>query len=341
MIIVKIVKILYSLSESPFQLSKGGMISMKYRRLGNSGLKVSEISLGSWLTYGKTVEDNTAEKTIHKAYELGINFFDSANVYERGEGERVMAGALKEYPRESYVITTKAFWPMGEGPNDRGLSRKHVIEQANASLKRMNLDYVDIFYCHRYDQETPVEETLRAIDDLIRQGKILYAGVSEWSAAQIEEAVRVADKFLLDRIVVNQPVYNMLNRYIEKEVIPVSTKHGIGQVVFSPLAQGILTGKYKVNTIPEDSRASNAEINNFMKGMLTETTFTKVEQLEKIAKELEITLPSLALAWILRKPNVASALIGASRPSQVEENVKAVEIELTSEVIEKIEGILA
>lgn len=314
---------------------------MKYRRLGNSGLKVSEISLGSWLTYGKTVEDNTAEKTIHKAYELGINFFDSANVYERGEGERVMAGALKEYPRESYVITTKAFWPMGEGPNDRGLSRKHVIEQANASLKRMNLDYVDIFYCHRYDPETPVEETLRAIDDLIRQGKILYAGVSEWSAAQIEEAVSVADKFLLDRIVVNQPVYNMLNRYIEKEVIPVSSKHGMGQVVFSPLAQGILTGKYKGNTIPEDSRASNAEINNFMKGMLTETTFTKVEQLEKIAKELEITLPSLALAWILRQPNVSSALIGASRPSQVEENVKAVEIELPSEVIEKIEGILA
>ncbi|WHY03372.1 aldo/keto reductase family protein [Neobacillus sp. DY30] len=314
---------------------------MKYRRLGNSGLKVSEISLGSWLTYGKTVEDNTAEKTIHKAYELGINFFDSANVYERGEGERVMAGALKEYPRESYVITTKAFWPMGEGPNDRGLSRKHVIEQANASLKRMNLDYVDIFYCHRYDQETPVEETLRAIDDLIRQGKILYAGVSEWSAAQIEEAVRVADKFLLDRIVVNQPVYNMLNRYIEKEVIPVSSKHGIGQVVFSPLAQGILTGKYKGNTIPEDSRASNEEINNFMKGMLNENTFTKVEQLEKIAKELEITLPSLALAWILRQPNVSSALIGASRPSQVEENVKAVEMELTSEVIEKIEGILA
>lgn len=314
---------------------------MKYRRLGNSGLKVSEISLGSWLTYGKTVEDNTAEKTIHKAYELGINFFDSANVYERGEGERVMAGALKEYPRESYVITTKAFWPMGEGPNDRGLSRKHVIEQANASLKRMNLDYVDIFYCHRYDPQTPVEETLRAIDDLIRQGKILYAGVSEWSAAQIEEAVRVADKFLLDRIVVNQPIYNMLNRYIEKEVIPVSSNHGIGQVVFSPLAQGILTGKYKGNTIPGDSRASNAEINNFMNGMLTETTFTKVEQLEKIAKELEITLPSLALAWILRQPNVSSALIGASRPSQVEENVKAVEIELTSDVIEKIEGILA
>lgn len=321
--------------------NQGGMFSMKYRRLGNSGLKVSEISLGSWLTYGKSVEENIAEKTIHKAYELGINFFDSANVYERGEGERVMAGALKEYPRESYVITTKAFWPMGEGPNDRGLSRKHVIEQVNASLKRMNLDYVDVFYCHRYDPETPVEETLRAIDDLIRQGKILYAGVSEWSAAQIEEAMRVADKFLLDRIVVNQPVYNMFNRYIEKEVIPVSEKHGVGQVVFSPLAQGILTGKYRGNHIPKDSRASNTEINNFMKGMLNEDVFAKVEQLEKIATELNISLPSLALAWILRKPNVASALIGASKPSQVEENVKAVDIELQSEIIQKIEGILA
>jgi aryl-alcohol dehydrogenase-like predicted oxidoreductase len=252
-----------------------------------------------------------------------------------------MAGALKEYPRESYVITTKAFWPMGEGPNDRGLSRKHVIEQVNASLKRMNLDYVDIFYCHRYDPETPVEETLRAIDDLIRQGKILYAGVSEWSAAQIEEAMRVADKYLLDRIVVNQPIYNMLNRYIEKEVIPVSAKYGVGQVVFSPLAQGVLTGKYKGNSIPKDSRASNAEINRFIQGMLNEDIYTKVEQLEKIAHELEISLSGLALAWILRQPNVASALIGASRPSQVEENVRAVEIELPTEIIQKIEGILA
>ncbi|PAE38022.1 aldo/keto reductase family protein [Bacillus sp. 7884-1] len=314
---------------------------MKYRRLGNSGLKVSEISLGSWLTYGKSVEENIAEKTIHKAYEIGINFFDSANVYERGEGERVMAGALKEYPRDSYVITTKAFFPMGEGPNDRGLSRKHITEQVNASLKRMNLDYVDVFYCHRFDPETPVDETLRAIDDLIRQGKILYAGVSEWSAAQIEEAMRVADKYLLDRIVVNQPVYNMFKRYIEKEVIPVSEKYGVGQVVFSPLAQGVLTGKYKGNNLPKDSRASNAEINTFIKGMLNEDIFSKVEQLEKIAKELDITLPGLALAWILRQPNVSSALIGASRPSQVEENVKAVEIELPSEIIQKIEGILA
>ncbi|MBU9722568.1 MULTISPECIES: aldo/keto reductase family protein [Bacillaceae] len=313
---------------------------MKYRRLGKTGLKVSEISLGSWLTYGKSVEDSLAAKTIHKAYELGINFFDSANVYERGEGEKVMAQVLKEYPRESYVITTKAFWPMGEGPNDRGLSRKHVMEQVNASLKRMNLDYVDIFYCHRYDPETPVEETLRAIDDLVSQGKILYAGVSEWSAAQIEEAVGIADKSLLDRIVVNQPMYNMFNRYIEKEVIPVSEKYGIGQVVFSPLAQGVLTGKYKGGKVPENSRAANESINQFISGMLNEDVFNKVEQLEAVASDINATLPELALAWILRQPNVASALIGASKPEQVEQNVKAIDVELSKEVIEKIESIL-
>lgn len=314
---------------------------MKYRRLGRTGLKVSEISLGSWLTYGKSVEDNTATKTIHKAYDLGINFFDSANVYEQGEGEKVLSKALKEFPRESYVITTKAFWPMGEGPNDRGLSRKHVYEQVHNSLKRMDLDYVDIFYCHRYDPETPVEETLRVIDDLIRQGKILYAGVSEWSAAQIEEAVGIADQKLLDRIVVNQPVYNMLNRYIEKEVLPVSSKYGIGQVVFSPLAQGVLTGKYLGGQIPETSRAANDEINNGVKGMLTEEVLDKVRKLDEVARELDTTLPALALAWILRQPMVTSALVGASRPEQIEANVKGSELELTADVLDKIEGILA
>ncbi|MRH43435.1 aldo/keto reductase [Aquibacillus halophilus] len=314
---------------------------MKYRRLGRSGLKVSEISLGSWLTYGKSVEDNVAAKTIHKAYELGINFFDSANVYERGEGERVLSAALREYERESYVITTKAFWPMGDGPNDHGLSRKHVTEQLHASLKRMKLDYVDVFYCHRYDPETPVDETLRVIDDLIRQGKILYAGVSEWSAAQIEEAVGVADKYLLDRIVVNQPQYNMFHRYIESEVIPVSEKYGIGQVVFSPLAQGILSGKYHANQVPEDSRAANQSINRFITGMLNEEVLSKVEKLKEIAKELDTTLPTLALAWILRQSNVSSALIGASRPSQVEENVKAIDLHISADIHEKIETILA
>jgi voltage-dependent potassium channel beta subunit len=314
---------------------------MKYRNLGRSGLKVSEVSLGSWLTYGESVGDHTAEEIIHKAYELGINFFDSANMYGRGEAERVMAKALKSYNRESYVITTKAFWPMGEGPNDRGLSRKHVREQVEASLKRMDLDYVDIFYCHRYDPETPVEETLRTIDDLVRQGKILYAGVSEWTSAQIEEAMRVADKYLLDRIVVNQPQYNLFHRYIEKEVIPVSERYGVGQVVFSPLAQGVLTGKYKGNKIPENSRAANKSINQFIQGFLQEDILNKVQQLEGVAKELDVPLSGLALAWILRQPNIASTLVGASKPSQIEENVKAVDIELSQEVIQKIEDILS
>lgn len=314
---------------------------MKYRRLGRSGLKVSEVSLGSWLTYGKSVEDETATRTIRRAYELGINSFDSANVYERGQGERVMAKALSVFPRESYIITTKAFWPMGEGPNDRGLSRKHVFEQLHGSLKRMELDYVDIFYCHRYDPQTPVEETLRTIDDMIRQGKVLYAGVSEWTAAQIQEAITVADRYLFDRIVVNQPSYNMLNRYIEKEIIPLSEKHGIGQIVFSPLAQGVLTGKYRGGRIPQGTRGSNPQINQWVQEMLTSGVITKVDALGDLAGELGITLVELALAWILTQPNVASALVGASRPEQIEANVKAVEVHLTQETLDEIEEILA
>ena len=323
------------------KVERKGDENVKYRRLGNSGLKVSEISLGSWLTYGKSVEDDIAIKTIRRAYELGINSFDSANVYEQGQGEKVMAKALSVFPRESYVITTKAFWPMGDGPNDRGLSRKHVFEQLHASLKRMELDYVDIFYCHRYDPEAPVEETLRTIDDLIRQGKVLYAGVSEWTAAQIEEAVAVADRYLLDRIVVNQPVYNMLNRYIEPEIIPVSEKYGIGQIVFSPLAQGLLTGKYRGGQIPAGTRASNPEINAWIKELIASGVMAKVDALEDLAGELGITFVEMALAWILRQPNVASALVGASRPDQIEANVKAVDVELSPETFEKIEEILA
>src|SRR5690554_3295655 len=314
---------------------------MKYRNVGRSGLKVSEISLGSWLTYGKSVDDDIAIKTIRCAYELGINSFDSANVYERGAGERVMAEALRPFPRESYVVTTKAYWPMGDGPNDKGLSRKHVFEQLHGSLKRMELDYVDIFYCHRYDPETPVEETLRVIDDLIRQGKILYAGVSQWTAAQIEEAVAVADRCLLERIVVNQPVYNMLNRYIEPEIIPVSEKYGIGQIVFSPLAQGVLTGKYRGGRIPAGTRASNPEINQSVQNLIDSGVLAKVDALEDFAGELGISLVEMALAWILRQGNVASALVGASRPEQIEANCKAVEVDLSQDTLDRIEAILA
>ncbi|MBT2765398.1 aldo/keto reductase family protein [Paenibacillus lautus] len=311
---------------------------MKYRRLGRTGLKVSEISLGSWLTYGGYVERENAVNAIKTAYDLGINFFDTANVYEKGAAEVLVGETLKAYPRESYVLATKAFWPMGDGPNDRGLSRKHIMEQAHASLKRLGHDYVDIFYCHRHDPETPLDETLRAIDDLVRQGKVLYVGVSEWQASQIAEALTVADRYLLDRIVVNQPIYNMFERYIEKEIIPLSERSGIGQVVFSPLAQGLLTGKYtSASDIPEGSRAAKLE---WMRKGITEEKIAKVRELEKIAAELEVSVGNLALAWILRQPNVASALVGASRPEQVTENAKASGIELSEEVQTRIEEIL-
>ena len=315
---------------------------MKYRRLGNTGLKVSEISLGSWLTYGNAVENETASKIIDKAYELGINFFDTANVYARGEAEKVVGKALGKYQRDSFVLATKVFFPMGEGPNDRGLSRKHIFEQLHTSLKRINVDYVDILYCHRYDPETPVEETLRTIDDLIRQGKILYAGVSEWTAAQLQEAIGVADKYLLDKIIVNQPQYNLLNRKIEEEIIPVSEKNGISQVVFSPLAQGILTGKYKDSkNLPADSRAANDKMNGFIKGLINDTTFEKVAKIQAIADQLGVPMSQVALAWILRQQNVASALIGASRPEQVAENVKASGYQLPEDILKEINTILA
>ncbi len=311
---------------------------MQYRKLGNTGLKVSEISLGSWQTYGGYVEKEKAMQSIHRAYELGINFFDTANIYERGEAEKVVGEALRQYPRESYVIATKVYGKMGDGPNDSGLSRKHIMEQCEASLKRLGLDYVDIYYCHRFHEETPLEETLRAIDDLVTQGKVLYVGVSMWTAAQMTEAHAIADRYLLDRIVVNQPVYNMFDRHIEKEIIPTCTEKGIGQVVYSPLAQGILAGKYrKGEKIPEDSRAAKR---NWKEDRIPVEQLEKVEQLEGIAKEIGLTLPQLALAWVLRQPNVSSALIGASRPEQVEENCAASGVKLSQDVLDKIEEIL-
>ncbi len=315
---------------------------MKYRNLGKSGLKVSEISLGSWLTYGNSVEKERAVKTIDKAYDLGINSFDTANVYATGAAEKIVGPALNNYPRESYVLATKAYWPMGDGPNDKGLSRKHVYEQVHKSLKRLNHDYVDIFYCHRFDQNTPLEETLRTIDDLVRQGKILYAGVSEWAAHQIVEGLRVQDKYLLDHIVVNQPIYNMFNRYIEDNVVPTIQNNGMGLIVFSPLAQGLLTGKYrKDQEIPEDSRAADPSSNTWIKDMLNDTNLEKVEKLINIADKLNISMPQLALAWILHQPGITSALIGASKPEQVEENVKAVDVELSDDILDNIDEIMA
>jgi aryl-alcohol dehydrogenase-like predicted oxidoreductase len=314
---------------------------MKYRRLGNSGLKVSEISLGSWMTYGASTQEDVAISIVEKAYESGINYFDTANVYALGEAERLVGRALSKYPRESYVLASKVFFPMSERANDSGLSRKHIHDQIHGSMKRLGVDYIDLYYCHRFDKDTPLEETLRAMDDLIRQGKILYVGISEWPTEKIEEAMRIADRFLLDRIIVNQNQYNMLNRSIEKAVIPVCESNGIGQVIFSPLAQGVLTGKYSsVKDFPSDSRAADPNSNEHMGRFLQNSIFEKIERLKELAAELNASLSQLALAWVLRLPNVASALTGATKITQLEENIKAVDVNLTEDILKRIESIL-
>lgn len=313
---------------------------MKYRRLGKTGLQVSEISLGGWLTYGNVTEKETTYAIIDKAYELGINFFDCANVYAQGESEKVMGEILGRYPRESYVITTKAFWPMSDLPNGRGLSRKHVFEQVNMSLQRLNMDYIDIFYCHRFDPEADLYETLRTIDDFIRQGKILYMGVSEWAASQIIEGLKIQEDYLLDSIVVNQPVYNLVNRGIEKEVLPTCVNNGIGVVPFSPLAQGFLTGKYKKGSeIPKDSRAANERTADFVQRYLIPHNLDRIHLFISFADKKGCSPAQLALAWILHKPGVVSALMGASKVSQLEDNIQAIDIELSEQEIHEIEKI--
>jgi len=315
---------------------------MEYRRLGKAGVKVSEVALGSWLTYGGATEDERATACIRRAYELGINFFDTANVYARGQSERVVGAALKAYPRDSFVLATKVYFPMGEGPNDRGLSRKHIMEQCHLSLQRLGTDYIDLYQCHRYDEGVPLEETLRALDDLVTQGKVLYVGVSEWNAAQISDALQLADKLNLDRIVSNQPFYNMLGRGLEKEVLPLCDKEGIGQVVFSPLAQGVLTGKYKPGEAPPpDTRAGDPEQNMFMnKGKLDDAQLEKVQRLKPIAEREGLSLAQMALAWCLRQPMVSSVIIGASRPDQVNDNAAAAGKKLSEETLREIDQVL-
>lgn len=314
---------------------------MEYRHLGNSGVKVSEVALGSWLTYGGSVADEQATACINRAYELGINFFDTANVYRRGAAEEVVGRALKRFKRDSYFLATKVYFSMGDGPNDRGLSRKHIMEQCHASLKRLGTDYIDLYQCHRYDSETPLEETLRALDDLVSQGKVLYVGVSEWSASQIADALEIADRLGLDRIVSNQPLYNMVQRKLESEVLPLSEREGIGQVVFSPLAQGVLTGKYRPGEEPNaGTRAADPNSNTFMERVMREDVLKAVDRLLGIASQLDLSMSQLALAWVLRQPIVSSAIIGASRPQQVEENAAAAGVKLPDDVLAQIDTIL-
>lgn len=312
---------------------------MQYRQVGKSGLRVSALSLGSWLTYGRNVADNTAEQIVDAAYECGINSFDTANGYYRGAAETVLGKALGKYPRSSLVISSKIFFPMGEGPNDHGLSRKHLTEQLDAILSRLQTDYLDILYCHRPDESTPLYETFRTLDDFIRRGKVLYVGVSEWTAAQLAETLALEDRYLLDRIVVHQPLYNLLNRRIEKEVLPLCRREGIGQMVYSPLGMGMLTGKYhKDEPAPEGSRVTIGDISSWMRrDYFTDKNFDKVERLRKVAEDFGLSLVELALAWVLSVDGISSAIIGASRPEQVRSNVKAVDVVLTDEMKARIE----
>lgn len=312
---------------------------MQYRSLGTSGLRVSEIALGSWLTYGATVDVAGATRIVEAALELGIQTFDTADVYAGGAAEDVLREALRGAMRHKVVIATKAFFPMSEDPNDRGLSRKHLFESVDASLRRLGTDYLDLHQCHRFDESVPIEETVRAYEDLIRAGKVLYWGVSEWKHAQIEAAADVADRRHAYRPISSQPQYSMLRRGIEKRVLRVCAKLGIGQIVWSPLAQGVLTGKYGSGSRPEGTRAAHPFQSRFMEPFLTEEMLARVERLRPIAAELDLTLAQLAIAWVLRQPNVASAIVGATSPAQLQETAKASGITLPPETLAKIDAL--
>lgn len=313
---------------------------MHFRRLGRSGLSVTAVSLGSWITYGGTVENEVAAACIERAWDLGVRFFDTADVYARGQAETVVGQALAGRPRPAYVLATKVFWPMGDTPNERGLSRKHVWESIHASLGRLGVDYVDLYQCHRYDEATPLAETCRVMDDLVRQGLILYWGVSEWSAAQIRDAVRICQQAGWAAPVSDQPQYSALHRTIEADVIPACRELGLGQVVWSPLAQGVLTGKYRsVDDLPAGSRATG-QAAGFMRGFLRQEVLDRVAELRPLAEAAGCTVAQLALAWCLRLEEVSSVIVGASRPEQLDDTVAAADLRLPDPVLREVDRIL-
>ena len=314
---------------------------MIYRSVGRSGLKVSSVALGSWMTNLRGTEAmDTARQTVRLAFERGINFFDCADAYSGGEAEKFLGECLSEYPRSKLVVSSKVFFPVGDGVNEHGLSRKHIFEQVEKSLRNMRVEYLDMYFCHRFDPDTPVEETLRAMDDLVHQGKILYYGVSEWSPAQINQALGIVRAMSLYPITVIQPQYNMIDRYIEDEIFDICKDNGIGIVPFSPLAQGLLTGKYrKGEPVPAGSRATYQADKQINK-LLTDNNLEIVERLQKVADELGIKLPVMALAWTLRDPVISSVICGASKASQLESNLEAAEVSLPKEALDEIERIL-
>jgi voltage-dependent potassium channel beta subunit len=312
--------------------------AMQYRRLGSSGLKVSAISLGSWLTIGNTVGQRESAALVRAAFEAGINLFDTADVYACGEGERALGEAIAGLRRESLVIASKCFFPMSDEVNDRGLSRKHVFESLHASLRRLRTDYLDLYQCHRPDPETPIAETAMAMDDLIRQGKVLYWGVSLWEPAQIAQAVQLCRAGGLHPPISNQPPYSLLERDIESRVMRTCSELGLSQIVFSPLAQGVLTGKYGRGEPGADTRAGDARINQFIGRHLTPANHARVAALVELARRLQARPAQVALAWCLRREEVSSVIIGARTVAQLEENLGALEVELGAGELRELEA---
>lgn len=315
---------------------------MEHRFLGRSGLKVSEIAFGNWLTHAGQIEEKAAVACVHAALDAGITTFDTADVYAATRAEEVLGRALHGQRREGLEIATKVYWPTGPGANDRGLSRKHIIESCHGSLRRLGIDHLDLYQAHRFDHQTPLEETLRAFDDLVRAGKVLYIGVSEWRAEEIEAAAALAAELGLDRIVSNQPQYSALWRVIESEVVPTCQTLGIGQLVWSPLAQGVLTGKYtRGNPPPADSRAVDPTGSHFLSRWLRDEVLDAVAALRPISDEMDLSIAQLALAWVLSHDFISAAIIGASRPEQVAANVKAAGVRLDPDIMARIDAILA
>lgn len=312
---------------------------MQYRRLGSAGMKVSAIALGGWINFERKIPQDQAEGIVRLAYENGVNFFDLADIYGQGKAEEWMGGMLQQFPRHTLVISTKVFWPMSDDVNDRGLSRKHVLESIDKSLKRLGTDYVDIYFCHRPDPETPILETARAMDDLIHQGKVLYWGTSEWEADQIKEACDLCEKYGLYPPQVEQPQYSMLYRErVEKQIVPVTEPRGIGLTVFSPLAMGMLTGKYD-DGIPQDSRFATEAWSK--ENLLTEENAEKVRKLKAVADDLDLTRAQLALAWAAQQKGVSCVITGATKIAQMEDNLGAADVTLSDDVLAQIERILS
>ncbi len=314
---------------------------MEFRHVGRSGLQFSEIAYGNWLTHGSQVAEDAAKACVATALDEGITTFDTADIYAGTKAEEVLGRALHGVRRESVEICTKVYWPTGPGVNDRGLSRKHIMESAHASLRRLQTDYLDLYQAHRYDHGTPLEETLRAFDDLVRQGKVLYIGVSEWRSEQIAAALSIAAELGLHRIISNQPEYNMIWRVIETEVVPLCEREGIGQLVWSPIGQGALTGKYAPGAAPPaGSRATDASGAAMISEYLTDDILRLVQQLRPVAEDAGLTLAQLAIAWTLQNPNVSAAIVGATRPEQVRENVRASGVRLDAAILRRIDEIL-